>query len=60
MKDAILLALASRLERDAKMPEGAQDGSEGAKINNAIARGHREAKREFADTLRTLVDVLGD
>lgn len=59
MKDAVLLELAARWERDAKPPD-CEDGSEAAKIPNAKARGEREAMRMCADTLRLLVQMLGD
>lgn len=59
MKDSILLELAARWERDAKTPE-ITDGSQEAAIENAVARGHRECKRECADTIRTLISVLGE
>ena len=58
MKDAVLLALADRWIRDAKCPEVA-DGSPEAAIDNAKAEGVREAKRECADTLRTLIQMMG-
>ena len=59
MKDDILLELASRWEREANdnIPV---DGSPEAAISNAVERGHRECKRECADTIRTLVSVLGE
>ena len=59
MKDAVLLELAARWEREAKAPE-CEDGSEQAKIPNAIASGERRALRACADTLRTLIDMLGE
>lgn len=59
MKDAVLLELAARWERDAKAPD-CEDGSEEAKISNAKARGERETLRMCADTLRSLVQMLGD
>ena len=59
MKDAVLLELAERWEREAVEPD-CQDGSDEAKIPNAKAQERRECKRECADTLRTLVDMLGD
>lgn len=59
MKSAVLLELAARWERDAEQPK-VQDGSETARERNAIDKGHREAKRECADTLRALVAMLGD
>lgn len=59
MKDAVLLELAARWERDAKAPDCC-DGSEAAKIPNAKAQGERETLRMCADTLRLLVQMLGD
>ena len=59
MKDAILIELAARWERDAKCPQ-CEDGSPDAQVGNALARGSREAKRECADGLRMLVSMLGD
>jgi hypothetical protein len=59
MNKEVLLELAARWERDAR-PLGAEDGSEEARIGNAVAQGHRECKRECADTLRTLVQMLGE
>ena len=59
MKDAVLLELAARWEREAKAPD-CEDGGESAKVPNAIASGERRALRACADTLRTLVDMLGD
>ena len=59
MKDAVILELARRWETDAVEPE-VQDGSEEAKIGNAIAKGERQTKRECADALRMLVSMLGE
>lgn len=59
MKDAVLLELAKRWEREATAPN-CEDGSDDAKVGNAIAKGRREAKRECADGLRMLVGMLGD
>lgn len=58
MKDAILIELAARWDRDAVSPQ-CDDGSEEAKVANAVRRGERQAKRECADTIRTLVQMLG-
>lgn len=58
MKDVILIELAARWDRDAISPQ-VEDGSEEAKIRNTVSRGERQAKRECADTLRTLVKMLG-
>ena len=58
MKDAILIELAARWDRDAVAPQ-CEDGSEEAKIRNAVNRGERQAKRECADTIRTLVQLVG-
>jgi hypothetical protein len=59
MKDAVLMELAARWEKDAKTPE-VQDGSEDARLPNAKAQGVRETLRMCADSLRMLVDLLGD
>jgi len=59
MNDAVLLELAARWERDAKTPD-AGDGSDGARLANAKAAGEREARRACADTIRSLVQMLGD
>ena len=59
MKDVILLELARRWEADATIPE-TKDGSPEAEVSNAFAQGHRECKRECADTIRSLVAVLGE
>ena len=58
MKKEILLALAERWERDAETPEN-QDGSDDAKISNARHQGIREGKRECADGLRMLIEIIG-
>lgn len=58
MKDAILLELANRWERDAKAPE-CEDGSPEAQRGNYIAQGRREGLRECADGIRMLVQLLG-
>jgi len=58
MNNATLLALAEKWESEAKTPE-IEDGSDSAKMMNAMARARRECKRECADTLRTLVSLLG-
>ena len=58
MKDAVLMELASRWERDAMAPE-CQDGSPEAAIRNAEAHGRRQGLRECADGLRMLVQLLG-
>ena len=59
MKDAILLELANRWDADARHPQ-AEDGSEEARLGNAVRKGMREAKRECADALRSLVSLIGD
>lgn len=59
MKDAILLELAARWDIEAETPQ-AEDGSPGAQIQNAVSRGQREQLRCCADTLRSLVQILGD
>lgn len=59
MNSFILLELAKRWEQDAVEPEN-QDGAPEAAIGNAIAKGERQAKRECADALRMLVNLLGE
>lgn len=59
MKDAILLELAWRWERDAKEPEFL-DGPDEATAKNSYNQGRRETLRECADTVRELVSLLGE
>lgn len=59
MKSSILLELTRRWEQDSAEPQ-CQNGSEEAKIGNAIAKGERQAKRECADALKMLVYLLGE
>ena len=58
MNPQIMLELASRWERDAKAPEIEAGGEENL-ILNATERGESQGKRECADTLRMLVQLLG-
>jgi hypothetical protein len=58
MKDLILLELARKWEIDASDPKTANGASEAA-IRNATDKGIREGKRECADTLRSLIVLLG-
>jgi len=58
MNDATLLELADRWDKESETPE-TTDGSDEAKVPNAVDQGHRECKRECADTLRTLIEILG-
>lgn len=58
MKDAILIELADRWVRETK-PMSLDAATEGEQIANAKAQGYRECKRECADALRALVDILG-
>jgi hypothetical protein len=60
MKEAVLLELANRWEQDAKEPDYIIDGSEETKLSNAIQKGERRTKRECADHLRMLVQLLGE
>lgn len=59
MKDAVLMELVERWQADAVEPE-LMEGSQWAEIENAVAKGERQAKRECADTLRMLVALLGE
>jgi len=58
MNKETLLELTQKWERSAGIPE-ALDGSEEAKIPNAIKQGRREGKKECADDLRLLIKLLG-
>jgi len=58
MKDSILIELSAKWMRDAKEPECA-DGSDEARISNAIEKGKRKAKMRCADDLMRLVELLG-
>ncbi|WP_168442425.1 hypothetical protein [Pontiella desulfatans] len=58
MKNEVLIELAERWEREAVTPK-CQDGAPEAEMGNAVRKGQRETKRECADTLRTLVSILG-
>ena len=58
MKSSILLELAKRWEQDAVDPQ-LQDGAP-AQFGNAVAKGERQAKRECADALKMLVQILGE
>ena len=58
MKNEVLLELAARWENDAIEPN-TQDGSEDAKMPNAVQKGIREGKRECADGLRSIIDLIG-
>lgn len=61
MKDSILLELASRWEREANVLHVHDTANfESADIRNAVAMGERMAKRECADALRMLVQLLGE
>lgn len=58
MNEYVLFELAKRWDAEAVAPQ-CEDGSERALIDNAVAKGERQAKRECADTLRTLIAMLG-
>jgi hypothetical protein len=59
MKEVILLALAAKWENDAITPE-CENGAAEARLENAKNKGYREGKRECADALKMLVNLLGD
>ncbi len=59
MKDETLMELAARWDREAKGDNSpTEDTLEGA-TRDGKDQGNREGKRECADTLRTLVEILG-
>jgi len=60
MKDVILQELVKRWDQDANFERGnvAVPDTEEQKIKEYIAEGIRRGKRECADGLRTLIEVL--
>ena len=59
MKDAVLLELARRFESDAREPV-CEDGSPEAQRRNDTEKGRRAGKREAAEMLRALIQLLGE
>ena len=59
MRNIVLVELARRWREDAEPPK-TEAGSQEAEISNAMAAASRETKRECADTLLTLIDVMPD
>jgi hypothetical protein len=59
MNDKVLKELASKWLRDAKPPE-VSDGSEEAKLGNALAKGVRIGLEECAGDLLSIIKLLGD
>ncbi len=59
MNDAVLKELAAKWLRDAKPPEVA-DGSDEAKLGNALAKGVRMGLEKCAGDLLSIVKLLGD
>ena len=62
MNPEVLLELAKRWEADAKTPdtmEASEEGNCDHAREDGRQRGARETKRECADTLRTIVSMLG-
>lgn len=57
MKSETLIDLAEKWEREAADPINL-DGSEEAKIPNAVSKGKREGKLQCAATLRALIQLL--
>lgn len=57
MKKEVLFELAARWELESVTPEY-QDVSQEAIIPNAEAKGYRECKRECANTLLMLINLL--
>ena len=60
MKDAILLELAARWERDAKPPPQPAIVGTQEVLDELHQKKAREVKRQCADELRSLVALLGD
>ena len=59
MKDAVLIGLAERWKAEAELPETIS-GSEETAVSDAIKQGDRRTKRECAETLLILVQLLGE
>ena len=59
MRNVVLLELAKRWNTEA-VPPKAQDGAPEAHLGNAVDAAVRETKRECADTLIMLTQILGD
>lgn len=59
MNAAVLLELSRCWKRNARAPD-VESGGKDAKVPSTIARGERQALRACADTLRTLVQMLGE
>jgi hypothetical protein len=57
MRNEALFELAKRWESDATNPV-CENGAPEAAIDNAIANGIRQGKRECADMLRMLISIL--
>lgn len=58
MKSEILLELATRWEHEAKESLLIKPDNKHMNEHDHVAKGAREAKRECADTLRTLVQLF--
>lgn len=61
MNSEVLLELADRWMRDSQIPDTqcASDNSPESKLKDGLLIGHREAKRECAEALRSIVQILG-
>lgn len=59
MRDSVILELAEKWEREAREPL-CQNGSEEAKIPNAIADGERRAQLKCANDIRALIALIGE
>jgi len=60
MKEVILIELANRWENESKIKDESPliEGSDNREIFKSI--GYRECKRECADTIKTLISILGN
>lgn len=59
MKDTVLIELANRWKADVQA-DAQTPADEENELGNAKAKGMRETKRECADTLIALVQMLGE
>jgi|GEM_PF-4538709 len=60
MKDAILMELAARWENQAKADNHCHEDSPSGLSQAAKEQGERETLRMCADTIRTLVGIIGE
>jgi len=60
MRNVVLTELARRWVLDTQTPDIASEGGKEAEMSNAVEAAVRATKRECADALLTLIDVMPD